>query len=256
MSLAKRIIPCLDVDQGRVVKGVNFVDIRDAGDPVEIAARYNQQGADEITFLDITASHEGRDTTIHTVEQIASEVFIPLTVGGGISELSHIRNLLNAGADKVSINSSAVKRPEFVAKAADRFGSQCIVVGIDAKQVDEAITGHKWEIFTHGGRRSTGIDAVEWAAKMCALGAGEILLTSMDRDGTRIGFDLALTRAVSDAVTIPVIASGGVGTLEHLAEGITEGGADAVLAASIFHYGEHTVGEAKAVMKERGIEVR
>ena len=254
MSLAKRIIPCLDVDQGRVVKGVNFVDIRDAGDPVEIAARYNEQGADEITFLDITASHEGRDTTIHTVEQIASEVFIPLTVGGGISELSHIRNLLNAGADKVSINSAAVRRPEFVAEAADRFGSQCIVVGIDAKHVDEGITGHKWEIFTHGGRRSTGIDAVEWAAKMCELGAGEILLTSMDRDGTRI--DLELTRAVSDAVTIPVVASGGVGTLEHLAEGVTEGGADAVLAASIFHYGEHTVGEAKALMKERGIEVR
>lgn len=256
MSLAKRIIPCLDVDQGRVVKGVNFVDIRDAGDPVEIAARYNEQGADEITFLDITASHEERDTTIHTVEQIASEVFIPLTVGGGISELEHIRNLLRAGADKVSINSAAVRRPEFVAEAADRFGSQCIVVGIDAKQVNEGITGHKWEIFTHGGRRSTGIDAVEWAVKMCELGAGEILLTSMDRDGTRIGFDLALTRAVSDAVTIPVIASGGVGTLEHLAEGVTQGGADAVLAASIFHYGEHTVGDAKALMASRGIEVR
>ena len=256
MSLAKRIIPCLDVDQGRVVKGVNFVDIRDAGDPVEIAARYNEQGADEITFLDITASHEERDTTIHTVEQIASEVFIPLTVGGGISELDHIRNLLRAGADKVSINSAAVRRPEFVAEAAERFGSQCIVVGIDAKHVDEEITGHKWEIFTHGGRRSTGIDAVEWAKKMADLGAGEILLTSMDRDGTRIGFDLKLTRAVSDAVCIPVIASGGVGKLEHLAEGVTEGGADAVLAASIFHYGEHTVGEAKELMRERGIEVR
>ena len=255
MSLAKRIIPCLDVDQGRVVKGVNFVDIRDAGDPVEIAARYNQQGADEITFLDITASHEGRDTTIHTVEQIASEVFIPLTVGGGISELSHIRNLLNAGADKVSINSAAVRRPEFVAEAAEKFGSQCIVVGIDAKKVDQS-TGHKWEIFTHGGRRATGIDAVDWAVKMCELGAGEILLTSMDRDGTRIGFDLELTRAVSDAVSIPVIASGGVGNLEHLADGVTMGGADAVLAASIFHYGEHTVGEAKSVMRDRGIEVR
>ena len=256
MSLAKRIIPCLDVDQGRVVKGVNFVDIRDAGDPVEIAARYNEQGADEITFLDITASHEERDTTIHTVEQIASEVFIPLTVGGGISELEHIRNLLRAGADKVSINSAAVKRPEFVAEAAERFGSQCIVVGIDAKHVDEGITGHKWEIFTHGGRRSTGIDAVEWATKMADLGAGEILLTSMDRDGTRMGFDLELTRAVSDAVCIPVVASGGVGKLEHLAEGVTKGGADAVLAASIFHYGEHTVGEAKDIMRQRGIEVR
>ena len=255
MSLANRIIPCLDVDQGRVVKGVNFVDIRDAGDPVEIAARYNQQGADEITFLDITASHEERDTTIHTVEQIASEVFIPLTVGGGISELSHIRNLLNAGADKVSINSAAVRRPEFVAEAAEKFGSQCIVVGIDAKKVDEA-NEPKWEIFTHGGRRATGIDAVEWAIKMCDLGAGEILLTSMDRDGTRIGFDLELTRAVSDAVSIPVIASGGVGNLEHLADGVTLGGADAVLAASIFHYGEHTVGEAKSVMRDRGIEVR
>ena len=231
------------------------MDIRDAGDPVEIAARYNQQGADEITFLDITASHEERDTTIHTVEQIASEVFIPLTVGGGISELSHIRNLLNAGADKVSINSAAVRRPEFVAEAAEKFGSQCIVVGIDAKKVDE-VNEPKWEIFTHGGRRATGIDAVEWAVKMCDLGAGEILLTSMDRDGTRIGFDLELTRAVSDAVSIPVIASGGVGNLEHLADGVTLGGADAVLAASIFHYGEHTVGEAKSVMRDRGIEVR
>lgn len=256
MPLAKRIIPCLDVDQGRVVKGVNFVDIRDAGDPVEIAARYNEQGADEITFLDITASHEERDTTIHTVEQIASEVFIPLTVGGGIRELSHIRNLLNAGADKVSINSAAVKRPEFVAEAAQRFGSQCIVVGIDAKKVSETQTGHRWEIFTHGGRRSTGIDAVEWAVKMAELGAGEILLTSMDRDGTRIGFDLELTRAVADAVPVPVIASGGVGKLEDLADGVTLGGADAVLAASIFHYGEHTVGEAKALMASRGIEVR
>ena len=256
MSLAKRIIPCLDVDQGRVVKGVNFVDIRDAGDPVEVAARYNEQGADEITFLDITASHEERDTTIHTVEQIASEVFIPLTVGGGIRELSHIRNLLNAGADKVSINSAAVNRPEFVAEAAQRFGSQCIVVAIDAKKVSEEETGHKWEIFTHGGRRSTGIDAVQWAKKMAELGAGEILLTSMDRDGTRIGFDLELTRAVADAVPVPVIASGGVGKLEDLADGVSIGGADAVLAASIFHYGEYTVGEAKAVMAERGIIVR
>lgn len=256
MTLAKRIIPCLDVDQGRVVKGVNFVDIRDAGDPVEVAARYNQQGADEITFLDITASHEERDTTIHTVEQIASEVFIPLTVGGGIRELSHIRNLLNAGADKVSINSAAVTRPEFVAEAAQRFGSQCIVVAIDAKRVSEQETGHRWEIFTHGGRRSTGIDAVEWAIKMAALGAGEILLTSMDRDGTRIGFDLELTRAVADAVPVPVIASGGVGKLEDLADGVSIGGADAVLAASIFHYGEHTVGEAKAIMAARGIVVR
>ncbi len=256
MSLAKRIIPCLDVDQGRVVKGVNFVDIRDAGDPVEVAARYNEQGADEITFLDITASHEERDTTVHTVEQIASEVFIPLTVGGGIRELSHIRNLLNAGADKVSINSAAVNRPEFVAEAAQRFGSQCIVVAIDAKKVSEEETGHKWEIFTHGGRRSTDIDAVQWAKKMAELGAGEILLTSMDRDGTRIGFDLELTRAVADAVPVPVIASGGVGKLEDLADGVSIGGADAVLAASIFHYGEYTVGEAKAVMAERGIIVR
>lgn len=256
MPLAKRIIPCLDVDAGRVVKGVNFVDIRDAGDPVEVAARYNEQGADEITFLDITASHEERDTTIHTVEQIASAVFIPLTVGGGIRELVHIRNLLNAGADKVSINSAAVARPEFVAEAAARFGSQCIVVGIDAKRVNLGLTGHRWEIFTHGGRRSTGIDAVEWAVRMVQLGAGEILLTSMDRDGTRIGFDLELTRAVSDAVSVPVIASGGVGKLEDLADGVSIGGADAVLAASIFHYGEHTVGEAKAVMAARGIEVR
>lgn len=256
MSLAKRIIPCLDVDKGRVVKGVNFVDIRDAGDPVEVARRYNEQGADEITFLDITASHEGRDTTLHTVEQMASEVFIPLTVGGGIRELVDIRNLLNAGADKVGINSAAVHNPEFVKAAADRFGSQCIVVAIDAKQVSQEGEPMRWEIFTHGGRRPTGIDAIEWAKKMCDYGAGEILLTSMDRDGTKNGFDLKLTSAVSEAVHVPVIASGGVGTLEHLADGITLGKADAVLAASIFHYGEHSVGEAKEYMAEQGIEVR
>ena len=255
MSLAKRIIPCLDVDQGRVVKGVNFVDIRDAGDPVEIAARYNEQGADEITFLDITASHEERDTTIHTVEQIAGEVFIPLTVGGGIRELSHIRNLLNAGADKVAINSAAVKNPDFVAAAADRFGRQCIVVAIDAKKVVDD-NGYHWEIFTHGGRRPTGINAVEWAVRMDELGAGEILLTSMDRDGTKNGFDLELTRTIADAVSVPVIASGGVGNLQHLADGVTQGGASAVLAASIFHYGEFTVQEAKEFMAAQGIEMR
>ncbi len=256
MSLAKRIIPCLDVDQGRVVKGVNFVDIRDAGDPVEVAARYNLEGADEITFLDITASHEERDTTIHTVEQIAGEVFIPLLVGGGIRELSHIRNLLNAGADKVAINSAAVKNPDFVAAAADRFGSQCIVVAIDAKRVDQENDSHRWEIFTHGGRRSTGIDAIEWATKMTELGAGEILLTSMDRDGTKNGFDLDLTHTVSEAVSVPVIASGGVGNLQHLADGVTKGGAAAVLAASIFHYGEFTVQQAKEFMASQGIEMR
>ncbi|MEW5248685.1 imidazole glycerol phosphate synthase subunit HisF [Microbulbifer discodermiae] len=252
MGLAKRIIPCLDVDAGRVVKGVNFVGIRDAGDPVEIAARYNQAGADEITFLDITATHERRDTTLHTVERIASQVFIPLTVGGGVRSLQDIRNLLNAGADKTAINSAAVKNPELVREAAERFGSQCIVVAIDAKQV----AGERWEIFTHGGRKPTGIDAVQWAQKMADLGAGEILLTSMDRDGTRSGFDLALTRAVSDAVAVPVIASGGVGDLEHLAEGVLQGGADAVLAASIFHFGEYTVGEAKRYMQAQGIEMR
>jgi cyclase len=256
MPLAKRIIPCLDVDQGRVVKGVNFVDIRDAGDPVEVAARYNEQGADEITFLDITASHEERETTIHTVEQIAAEVFIPLTVGGGIRELSDIRNMLNAGADKVAINSAAVKNPDLVKAAADRFGSQCIVVAIDAKRVDAAATGHRWEIFTHGGRRPTGIDAVAWAKKMTEFGAGEILLTSMDRDGTKNGFDLELTRAISDAVTVPVIASGGVGNLQHLADGVTQGGASAVLAASIFHYGEYTVQQAKEFMAAQNIEMR
>ncbi|UTF59248.1 imidazole glycerol phosphate synthase subunit HisF [Gilvimarinus sp. DA14] len=256
MALAKRIIPCLDVDNGRVVKGVQFVDIRDAGDPVEIAKRYNEAGADEITFLDITASHEGRDTTVHTVERIASEVFIPLTVGGGIRTVEDIRNMLNAGADKVGINSAAVHNPDFVKAASDRFGAQCIVVAIDAKQVSAEGEPKRWEIFTHGGRKPTGIDAVEWAKKMCANGAGEILLTSMDRDGTKNGFDLELTRAISDAVPIPVIASGGVGNLQHLADGVTEGRADAVLAASIFHFGEYTVGEAKEFMAERGIEVR
>ncbi|WKT60327.1 imidazole glycerol phosphate synthase subunit HisF [Microbulbifer thermotolerans] len=252
MGLAKRIIPCLDVDAGRVVKGVNFVDIRDAGDPVEIAARYNEAGADEITFLDITATHEGRDTTLHTVEKMASQVFIPLTVGGGVRSLQDIRNLLNAGADKTAINSAAVKNPDFVREAAERFGSQCIVVAIDAKQVGE----NKWEIFTHGGRKPTGVDAVAWAEKMAELGAGEILLTSMDRDGTKNGFDLALTRAVSDAVPVPVIASGGVGNLQHLADGVLQGGADAVLAASIFHFGEYSIAEAKAFMREAGIEMR
>ncbi|KUJ83791.1 imidazole glycerol phosphate synthase subunit HisF [Microbulbifer flavimaris] len=252
MALAKRIIPCLDVDAGRVVKGVNFVDIRDAGDPVEIARRYNEAGADEITFLDITATHEDRDTTLHTVEQMASQVFIPLTVGGGVRTLQDIRNLLNAGADKTAINSAAVKNPDFVREAAERFGSQCIVVAIDAKQVAEG----KWEIFTHGGRKPTGIDAVEWAKKMSNLGAGEILLTSMDRDGTKNGFDLALTRAISDAVPVPVIASGGVGNLQHLADGVLEGGADAVLAASIFHFGEYSIAEAKQYMQGAGIEMR
>lgn len=255
MGLAKRIIPCLDVDAGRVVKGVNFVDIRDAGDPVEVARRYNEQGADEITFLDITATHEGRATTVRTVERIAEEVFIPLTVGGGIRELADIRRMLNAGADKVGINSAAIYQPEFVQEAAEKFGSQCIVVAIDAKQVSTE-NGGRWEIFTHGGRKPTGIDAVEWAAKMNALGAGEILLTSMDGDGTKKGFDLALTRAVSEAVNIPVIASGGVGNLQHLVDGVKEGLADAVLAASIFHFGEYTVPEAKAFMAEQGIEVR
>jgi imidazole glycerol-phosphate synthase subunit HisF len=256
MGLAKRIIPCLDVDKGRVVKGVRFVDIRDAGDPVEIARRYNEQGADEIAFLDITASHEGRDTTLRTVERMASEVFIPLTVGGGVRELADIRNLLNAGADKVSINTAAIHSPEFVREAAARFGTQCIVVAIDAKQVSAKGERLRWEIFTHGGRRATGIDALEWAARMVDFGAGEILLTSMDRDGTRDGFDLALTRAISETASVPVIASGGVGNLQHLVDGILEGHADAVLAASIFHFGEHTIGEAKAYMASRGVEVR
>ena len=255
MSLAKRIIPCLDVDKGRVVKGVQFVDIRDAGDPVEVARRYNEQGADEITFLDITASHEDRDTTLHTVERMAGEVFIPLTVGGGVRELQDIRNLLNAGADKVAINSAAIHNPEFVRQAAQRFGSQCIVVAIDAKQVEQG-DQPRWEIFTHGGRKPTGIDAIEWAKKMTDFGAGEILLTSMDRDGTKNGFDLELTSRISDAVNVPVIASGGVGNLQHLVDGIVEGKADAVLAASIFHFGEHTVPEAKQYMAERGVTVR
>ena len=256
MTLAKRIIPCLDVENGRVVKGVKFENIRDAGDPVEIARRYNEQGADEITFLDITATHEGRDTTLHTVERMASEVFIPLTVGGGVRTVQDIRNLLNAGADKVSINSAAVFTPEFVGEAADRFGSQCIVVAIDAKRVSGPNEPGRWEIFTHGGRKPTGLDAVEWAKKMEALGAGEILLTSMDQDGVKSGYDLGVTRAISDAVGVPVIASGGVGNLQHLADGILIGGADAVLAASIFHFGEYTIPQAKAYLAERGIEVR
>lgn len=256
MGLAKRIIPCLDVDNGRVVKGVNFVGIRDAGDPVEIARRYNEQGADEITFLDITASHEGRDTTVHTVEQIAEQVFIPLTVGGGIRSLQDIRTMLNAGADKVSINTAAIHNPELVREASERFGAQCIVVAIDAKRVADVDGQPRWEIFTHGGRKPTGIDAVAWAVKMAELGAGEILLTSMDRDGTKNGFELGVTRAITDAVDIPVIASGGVGNLQHLVDGILLGGADAVLAASIFHFGEFTVPEAKAYMAAQGIEVR
>ncbi|BBG31361.1 imidazole glycerol phosphate synthase subunit HisF [Zymobacter palmae] len=256
MSLAKRIIPCLDVDQGRVVKGVNFVDIRDAGDPVEVAKRYNAQQADELTFLDISASHEGRGTTLDMVSRIASEVFIPLTVGGGIRTCDDIRALLNAGADKVSINTAAVTHPEFVREASDRFGNQCIVVAIDAKRVSADGEPLRWEIFTHGGRNGTGLDAIEWSRKMVEYGAGELLVTSMDRDGTRSGFDLALTRAISDAVSVPVIASGGVGSLEDLADGVTEGHADAVLAASIFHFGEHTIAEAKQCMAARGITVR
>jgi cyclase len=256
MGLAKRIIPCLDVDNGRVVKGVQFVDIRDAGDPIEVAKRYDLQGADEITFLDITATHHERDTMVHVVEAVASQVFIPLTVGGGIRTVDDIRRMLNAGADKVGINSAAVKNPEFVKEAAEKFGSQCIVVAIDAKCVSAEGEPKKWEIFTHGGRTSTGIDAVEWAKKMVAYGAGEILLTSMDRDGTKSGFDLDLTRAVSDAVDVPVIASGGVGELQDLTEGVKLGKADAVLAASIFHFGQHTVQEAKEQMASQGIEVR
>ena len=256
MALAKRIIPCLDVDQGRVVKGVNFVGIRDAGDQVEIARHYNDEGADEITFLDITASHEERDTTVNTVEQIAREVFIPLTVGGGIRSLQDIRTMLNAGADKVSINTAAIHRPELVSDASARFGSQCIVVAIDVKRVSGLDEPPRYELFTHGGRKPTGIEAVEWSRRMAALGAGELLLTSMDRDGTRDGFELTITRAITDAVDIPVIASGGVGTLQHLADGVTRGGADAVLAASIFHFGEYTVGEAKAFMADQGITMR
>jgi len=251
--LAKRIIPCLDVTGGRVVKGVNFVELRDAGDPVEIAARYNEQGADELTFLDITATSDGRDLILHMIEAVASQVFIPLTVGGGVRSVDDVRRLLNAGADKVSFNSAAVANPQVIRDASAKYGAQCIVVAIDAKaRADQS----GWDVYTHGGRKNTGIDAVAWARQMAEHGAGEILLTSMDRDGTQVGFNLPLTRAVSDAVNIPVIASGGVGTLEHLVEGIQQGGADAVLAASIFHYGRHTVGEAKALMASRGIPVR
>jgi len=251
MALAKRIIPCLDVTAGRVVKGINFVALRDAGDPVEIARRYDEQGADELTFLDITASSDNRGLILNIIEQVASQVFIPLTVGGGVREVEDVRRLLNAGADKVSINTSAVLNPQLVADASGRFGSQCIVVAIDAKQV-----GDRWEVFTHGGRNATGIDAIAWAKKMVALGAGELLVTSMDRDGTKVGFNLALNRAISDAVDVPIIASGGAGNLVHLVEGVQEGGADAVLAASIFHYGEYTVRQAKEYMRDCGIEVR
>lgn len=256
MSLAKRIIPCLDCEKGRVVKGVKFLDIRDAGDPVEVSKRYCDQGADEITFLDITASSDNRETTIHTVEAIASQVFIPLTVGGGIRKLDDIRIMLRAGADKVAINTSAVLNPEFVKEAAAKFGSQCIVVAIDAKQVSLEGEPLRWEIFTHGGRKPTGLDAIEWAKRMVSYGAGEILLTSMDRDGTKNGFDLALNRAISEAVSVPVIASGGVGNLQHLVDGIVEGKVDAVLAASIFHFGEYSIPEAKEYMSSKGITVR
>ncbi len=254
--LAKRIIPCLDVDAGRVVKGVKFVDIRDAGDPVEVARRYNEEGADEITFLDITASSDDRETIVHVVEQVAGEVFIPLTVCGGIRTADDIRRMLNAGADKVAINTAAVFNPEFVKEATERFGSQCIVVAIDAKQVSAEGEPLRWEIFTHGGRKPTGLDAIEWAMRMSDYGAGEILLTSMDRDGTKIGFDNQLTRAIVEAVPIPVIASGGVGNLQHLVDGVKQGGADAVLAASIFHFAEYSIGEAKRFMQEQGVEVR
>ena len=250
--LAKRIIPCLDVNAGRVVKGINFVGLRDAGDPVEVSRRYDDQGADELTFLDITASSDNRDLILSVIERVAEEVFIPLTVGGGVREVADVRRLLNAGADKISINTSAIVNPRLVQDAADRYGSQCIVVAIDAK----ATADGRWEVYTHGGRNASGLDAVEWAEKVTALGAGEILLTSMDRDGTRQGFNLELTRAVVDAVSVPVIASGGVGNLQHLADGIKIGGADAVLAASIFHYGEYTVRDAKRYLRERGIEVR
>jgi cyclase len=250
--LSKRIIPCLDVTAGRVVKGVNFVELRDAGDPVEIAKRYDDQGADEITFLDITATSDGRDLILHIIEDVASQVFIPLTVGGGVREVADVRRLLNAGADKVGMNSAAVANPDLVSDAAAKYGSQCIVVAIDAKQTQPGL----WEVFTHGGRKNTGINAIAWAIEVAKRGAGEILLTSMDRDGTKNGFDLELTRSVSDAVPVPVIASGGVGNLQHLADGITKGHADAVLAASIFHFGEHTVGEAKQLMANQGIPVR
>ncbi|MCG1018029.1 MULTISPECIES: imidazole glycerol phosphate synthase subunit HisF [Burkholderiaceae] len=256
MALPKRIIPCLDVTAGRVVKGVNFVELRDAGDPVEIARRYDEQGADELTFLDITATSDGRDLILPIIESVAAQVFIPLTVGGGVRTVEDVRRLLNAGADKVSVNSTAVANPQFVRDVSERYGSQCIVVAIDAKQVGDSHEAPRWEVFTHGGRKATGLDAVQWACRMAQFGAGEILLTSMDRDGTKSGFDLALTRAVSDAVSVPVIASGGVGSLQHLADGVTDGRADAVLAASIFHYGEYTVGDAKQFMAERGIAVR
>jgi cyclase len=256
MGLAKRIIPCLDVTAGRVVKGVNFVGLRDAGDPIEIARRYDEQGADELTFLDITASSDERDIIVHIIEAVAAQVFIPLTVGGGVRSIDDVRRLLNAGADKVSINTAAVTNPQLVADAAARFGSQCIVVAIDAKQVSAEGEPLRWNVFTHGGRKDVGLDAVAWAQNMAALGAGEILLTSMDRDGTKIGFNLELTRAVSDAVSIPVIASGGVGNLDHLVDGVKKGHADAVLAASIFHYGEFTVRQAKEHMAKNGIEVR
>ena len=257
--LAKRIIPCLDVTGGRVVKGVNFVELRDAGDPVEIAARYNDQGADELTFLDITATSDGRDLILHIIEAVASQVFIPLTVGGGVRVVEDVRRLLNAGADKVSFNSAAIANPQVIEDASAKYGAQCIVVAIDAKRrnaEDAATRGAGWDVYSHGGRKNTGLDAVAWATEMARRGAGEILLTSMDRDGTKSGFDLALTRAVSDAISVPVIASGGVGTLEHLADGVQQGGADAVLAASIFHYGEFTGAEAKACMAARGIPVR
>jgi cyclase len=252
MSLAKRIIPCLDVTAGRVVKGVNFVELRDAGDPVEIARRYDEQGADELTFLDITASSDDRDIILHIIEAVAAQVFIPLTVGGGVRQVDDVRRLLHAGADKVSMNTAAVQNPQLVADAAARFGNQCIVVAIDAKQTGD----DKWEVFTHGGRKNTGMDAIEWAKRVERLGAGEILLTSMDRDGTKSGFDIPLTRAISDAVDVPVIASGGVGNLDHLVAGVKEGHADAVLAASIFHFGEYTVHQAKEYMARHGIEMR
>jgi cyclase len=255
MGLAKRIIPCLDVTAGRVVKGVNFVGLRDAGDPVEIARRYDDQGADELTFLDITASSDDRDLILHIIESVAAQVFIPFTVGGGVRSVNDVRRLLNAGADKVSINTSAVQNPQLVAEASGRYGSQCIVVAIDAKRVVGSDT-LRWEVYTHGGRKATGLDALAWGRKMQALGAGEILLTSMDRDGTRVGFDIELTRAFSDMLEIPVIASGGVGNLEHLADGVLQGRADAVLAASIFHYGEYTIRQAKEHMAGKGIEVR
>ena len=256
MSLAKRIIPCLDIDKGRVVKGVKFLEIKDAGDPVEIARRYDQQGADELVFLDITASHEDRGTLMEVVERVAGEVFIPLTVGGGVRTLPDVRRLLSAGADKVSINTAAISDPNFVAEAAYRYGSQCIVVALDAKNVARKGEAPRWEIFTHGGRKSTGIDAIEWAQKLVSLGAGEVLLTSMDKDGTKSGFDLKLTRAISEAVDVPVIASGGVGNLEHLHDGLEIGTADAVLAASIFHFGTYTIQQAKGYLAERGVVVR